>query len=185
MVRFCLMCVFGALLIASSFFEPAFNLVYSVLGMGISWLLGTELQRTRLLLRLRFVLRAWFRSLLSHKVTDQKEAPAPGVTFSLLEYVAPKQGTTNSQGNTSCDFVSTIVSPKTALTCTLWITTICLHPHYELKLGKSHGLEFFHVLKGKGKWGTEEPKRDVADMNRIVNGNMIQQGDAFFVEANR
>jgi hypothetical protein len=125
--------------------------------------------------------------LTNSKDCDREEAPTPGATFSLLAKVRQKQKQcTTGEGNTS-GRVATIVSPTTALTSTLWVATICIPPQYELKLRKSNGLEFFHVLQGKGKWGDQALKRDGHDINKNnrADGNIINAGDAFLLEANR
>jgi hypothetical protein len=167
--------------------------------MGFSWLLNSMLQRNRLHDRLRLALQDLFRSFLllvtKHDHDPKEETPiVPGVTFSLIaKAVKQKHGTNkNGEGNTTggLGLVTTIVSPTTALTSNLWVTTICIPPHHELKVDKSKGLEFFHVVQGKGKWGEQEPKRNAHDINKnkksaAADGTIINAGDAFLIEANR
>ncbi|CAB9503506.1 expressed unknown protein [Seminavis robusta] len=152
------------------------------LGIGFSWFLNHELERSRLHDRIRLAIQDLFRPIVATDGRNNDKAPMSGQTFPVLQN--DKRNGANGEhqmpdGNTAVKPVTTIISTNNALTSTLWVSTICIPPQHELKIQKANGLEFFHVLQGKGKWATQEPSNEGSD-----NIADISPGDAFVVEAN-
>lgn len=150
--------------------------VYKVIGMSLSWTISSELKRTRLHDRIRLVVLGWFRPVLSSS-GNGPDPPMSRTTFNVVKYTTPQENAT-SQGTQSDNSVSTILSPSTSLTSSLWVSTLRIPPQHRLQQQKANGMEFFYVLQGKG-----ELKVNTGDNDSP--GKTIAQGDAFIVEANR
>ena len=140
-------------------------LLRTVMGMSFSWAISSELRRSRLLDRLRLMIYELF------SLSPADKPPSSGATFRVLPETKSRDG--DDSGT-----VSTIISPQTALTSNLWVSTIRIPPRRELQLQRANGMEFFHVVQGRGEW-------DTVGRSDARTTKPLSQGDAFVVEAHR
>ena len=156
--------------------------------MGLSWVISSELRKSRLHDRLRLALL----DLLS--LDDDEEdstniapskAPTSGQVFSITESIkkptiekkSDKSGVTETTSN-----VTTLLSTGTALTSSLWVATIRIPPNHEMKLHKANGLEFYYVLQGYGEWGSKA--NDSSSEVESQQTSPISPGDALIIDPN-
>ena len=83
----------------------------------------------------------------------------------------PIQKAQNTLMDTPDGSIRLIVSPETALTSTLNVALLTLHPGREIPTTKSTGVEFYYVIDGKGSFSQQG----------VLETAQIQAGDCFVV----
>lgn len=166
-----------------------------VIGLGFSWVLSYELQRSRLHDKLRLFLIGWLRPVSSTSSSEggddanyQNSVPKSGEVFSVRQNATVSVPLNGDDGNA----VTTIISSDISLTSSLWVSTIHLPPKHELTIQRATGMEFFYVLEGSGEWSSTKRIMTTTTSDSAEDGveskqgkdATIDHGDALIIEAN-